>query len=349
MNHGHMNQARVKLLRVWYGGSDQLLLGEAVCYNSDHGTAADADASRCNRVERPTTSNNRDFAGVAAASYSARSGGQFIDIYEPGSKAVPVALAVDTVIGAGLLTFTAGQNSEDGGRFYTGKYRGRGSAIPRQTKTAIEEASMAGAWSLAVDGVTLTVASTADLEAGMTVVLVGGEDDATGAVVPGKYQIESITDGTTLVLAESAVDAAPAGAATCTGYIYSGNPVAICDLLDGEESGGVEFISLPNAGGDDTPYMVGGVSYICGGITLAADADVELAQGTLPGDKKAFFCLGTLTTNDFVVDLVTAGVQIDGSTALAEIVAIDAAGEGVFLEFRGVRWFAMDITGATQA
>lgn len=341
--------------RVWYEGSDALYQGEAVCYNTDYGTATDANAQRCNRVERPTSSNNRAFAGVAAQTYTARTGGQFIEIFEPGSKGVPVALAVDTTIDTGILTFCVagrydvGANTglkTDAGRFYTGKFMGRGSAIPRQTKTAILEASMTGAWSLATDGVTLTVVSTSGLAAGDTVVLLGGADDGTGTVKPGKYTISSITSATVLVLTSSAVDATPTGALTCTGYAYTGNPTAICDLLDGVESGGVEFLNLPNAGGDNQPYMTGGVSYVCGGVTLAADAECELAQGTYPLETKAFHLLGTLTTSDFVVDLVTAGLALDGSTSLAEVNAIDAAGEGCVLQFNGAKWHTLDLLGA---
>lgn len=349
---GHIKGARPVTLSVWYEGTDALSEGEAVCYNSDYGTATDADARRANKVERPTTSNNRHFAGVAARSYAARSTGQLIEIYAPGSKAVRVALAVDTTIGSGLITFIAGEGTSSG-RFYTGKYKGRGSAIPRQTKTALVEASMTGAWSLATDGVTLTVTDTTGLAAGDTVLLLGGEIEGDGTagkrVVPGKYVIDSVTSGTVLVLATSAVEETPDAAVTCTGIAYTGNPTAICDLLDGDESGGVEFNSLPNDGGDNMAYMVGGVTYICGGLTLAADAEFELAQETLPGAKKAFICLGTMTTSDAVVDLVTAGIQIDGSTALAEVNAIDAAADACYLEFHGARWFLKDLVGGATA
>lgn len=358
---GYVKQGRPIVVFAFYEGTDALEQGEGLCYNDDFGTATEADGRRCNRVERPTAANNRNFAGVTARRYAASSTPQLVELYAPGSKCVPVALAVDTVIGVGLLTFTVagrydvGANyglKTDAGRFYTGKFRGRGSAIPRQTKTAIVEASMTGGWSLATDGKTLTVADTTGLAAGDTVVLLGGEDDGTGTVKPGKYTIASITDGTTLVLATSAVDATPGSAATCTGYAYTGNPTALCDLLEGpEESGGVEFLSMPNAGGDNQPYMTGGVSYVCGGVTLAADAECELADGELPFDKKAFHLLGTLTTSDFVVDLVTAGVQLARDTngalvALAEVNAIDAAGEGCILEWRGKRWWTVETLGS---
>lgn len=362
---GHEKVARGILLAVLYTGTDTLYQGEPLCYDTDRGTATDADARRANRVERPTASNSHAFAGVAARTYPAEAGtgvggvvNRLIEIYVPGSKSVPVALGVDAVLDTGLLTFGVAGRYDVGtktglktdARFYNGKFRGRGSAIPRQTKTAILEAAMDGSWSLATDGVTLTMADTTDLSAGDTVVLLGGEDDGTGTVIPGKYEIESVDSATVVTLKTSAVDATPGGALTCTGYAYTGNPTALCDLLDGEESGGVEFLNLPNAGGNNQPHMARGLSYVCGGITLAARADAELAQGVLPGDKKAFVVLGTLTTNAFAVDLATAGIQIDGSTALAEINAMDAANDAAYLEFHGARWFAKDVAGgATQA
>ena len=340
---------------VWYEGIDALREGEAVCYNTDYGTATAKDARRTNHVERPSLTNNRAFAGVAARDYPASSTGQFIEIYVPGSRGINIALGVDTVIGTGVLTFVAGAAGSHRGRFYSGKYLGRGSAIPRQTVTAVLESSMIGDWSLATDGVTLTVTATAGLAAGDTVVLVGGEDEGSGkAIVPGKYTIASITSATVLVLSASAVGATPGAALICTGYAYTGNPKCQADLLEGDESAGVEFISPPNAGVTGQAYMVGGVSYLCGGVTCVADVDVTFAQGTLPGETKAFICLGTLTTKGVTIDLATAGVQLartgDGAiVALAEVTAIDAAADACYLQFNGALWHLMDVAGGATA
>ncbi len=287
---------------VWYEGTDALREGEAVCYNTDYGTATAKDARRTNHVERPSLTNNRAFAGVAARDYPASSTGQFIEIYVPGSRGVNIALGVDTVIGTGVLTFVAGAAGSHRGRFYSGKYLGRGSAI-----------------------------------------------------VPGKYTIASITSTTVLVLSASAVGATPGAALTCTGYAYTGNPKCQADLLEGDESAGVEFISPPNAGSAALPYMAGGVSYVCGGLALIADADVALAQGAFPGQKKAFICLGTLATSTFTLDLATAGVQLartgDGAlVALADVTGFDAAGDAWYGEFQGAKWHTKDVVGgATEA
>lgn len=358
--NAHIDAPNVIMERVWYGGTDALKRGEGVCYNTDYGTATTAEASRGNRVERPTTSNNMAFAGVAVQNYPASASGQFIDIYVPGSKCVPVALGVNTVIDTGLLTFgvcglcdigTDGGDGSDGGRFYNGKYKGRGSAIPRQTVTALLDDGSLGLWSLATDGVTLTLdGAVSTIVAGDTIVLLGGEDDGTGCVVPGKYTVASVTSTTILVLSSSAVDTTPAGALTCTGYAYTGNPTAICDLLTGDESGGVEFLNIPNAGVVGMPYMVGGLSYVCGNLTLAADVDITFAQGSLSGDKKAFILLNDLATSDFTLDLATAGYKLAGTADLADIATIDDAGDGCFLEFGGSKWNNRGLlVGATEA
>jgi len=362
---GHQKMGNRIAELVWYEGTDALKHGEAVCYNTDYGTAADFDGRRANRVERPTTSNSQAFAGVAERDYAANSGGQLVEINAPGSKGVYVALGVDTVLDTGLLSFTVngkadvgtdGGDGSDGGRFYTGKYKGRGSCIPRQTVTAVIEASLIGGWLVAADGKTLTMSDTTGLAAGDTVVVLGGEDDATDAVVPGKYLISSVTNGTVVVLATSIYDTGDSGAnatGQVTGYAYTGNPRCQADLLTGDECGGIEFLNLPNAGGDSQPYMVGGVTYVCGGVTLGADADVELAQGTLPGETKAFILIGALASNNFVVDLATPSLQLGqavGGTALAEIALMDTAADAVYLSFSGSLWMVEGLVGnAAQA
>jgi len=355
--NGPQKMGNLVIEEVWYDGTDAIKQGEALCYNTDYGTATVFDGRRCNRVERPSLANNKAFAGVAERDYYAKPSGQRVRIACPGSKGAIVALGVDTVIGTGLLSFAAGAVGSHRGRFHTGKYLGRGSAIPRQTVTALTESSMIGAWSLATDGITLTVVATAGLAAGDTVVLLGGKDEGSSkAVVPGKYAINSVTSATVLVLASSAVGATPGGALTCTGYAYVGNPKCQADLLTGDECGGVEFISPPAAGSAGMTYMVGGVTYVCGGVAITGDADVALAQGTLPGEKKAFICLGTLTTNEFTLDLVTAGLQLARTTstgailALSDVTGIDAAGDAWYGEFQGAKWHTQDVAGgATEA
>lgn len=347
-NNAPMQSGNVKTLWVWYTGTDAIREGEAVCHDIGTGTATSFDGKRHNRVARPSTVNNRAFAGVSARDYPASSTGQFIEVYGPGSKGVNIALGADVTLNTGFLTFTVGGGSA-AGRFVKAGFPGRGSAAIRQTVTALLESDMAGAWSLATDGKTLTVTATDGISAGDTVVLLGGADAGSNKkIVPGKYTVASITSGTVLVLTASAVGATPSGALTCTGYAYTGNPRCQADLLDGEESGGVEFVSPPNTGAADAlTFMTGGVTFICGGVTIAsADANGALASGTEYGMRKGFLCLGTLTTKDVTVTPAAAGKQLtvtdaidtagNGAPLALASAAFDAANESLFLVWYGV-------------
>jgi len=337
---------------VWYGGTDALKEGEGVCYNTDYGTATAINGRRGNRVERPHLTNNRDFAGVADADYSAKAGGQMIRINCPGSKGINVALGIDTVIGVGQLTFTAGSGGSHRGRFVKSGYPGRGTIVPRQTVTAILESDWAGAtWSMATDGITLTVADSSDYTAGDTVVILASDRDLIAGVkylTPGKYIISSITDATTIVLTASAAAGTLTAAVGVTGYIYTGNPKCQADMLEGEESGGVQFVQPATSGGDTmlvAQVMPGGITYLCGTVTFAADAEYDLVAGTRLGERKGFWCLGTYTTHDFVIDNATGFLM--AGTALAEIEDIDTPGNYAFLEWWGA-WESVQ-TSSTEA
>lgn len=349
--NAHIKAAHVELARVWFEDATDLHEGEAVCYSIANGTATKKNGKRVNLVTRPTSENNNAFAGVASRFYPAETGGQFIDICCPGSRGVNVAIGDNVTINSGILTFTVGSGTA-GGRFVKGGFAGRGSIVPRQTvASAVLLASMTGGFSLATDGVTLTHASNTDIAAGDTVVLLGGENEGSGkAIVPGKYVVDSVTSATVLVLSSSAVSKTPDGALTCTGYVYSGTALCQADLLTGEESGGVEFVSPPNTGDSDgagLSFMSGGVSYICGGVTIATEAaNGALANGEYLGQKKGFHCLGTLTTNDAQVTLETAGEQLavtdaidsagDGSPLALAAATFDAAGEFLYLVWFGI-------------
>lgn len=349
--NGPQQMGNLIIEEVWYEGTDALKQGEAVCYNTDYGTATTFDGRRCNRVERPSSSNNHAFAGVVERSYSAKAAGQRLRICCPGSRGAPIALAIDTVIDTGLLSFVAGvATGSDRGRFYTGKYKGRGSAIPRQTVTAILYSDMdsTDAWLLSTDGLTITgITTTANVSVGDTVVICGG-DTNTGAAQAGKYTVASKT-ATTLVLSTSAVSTTAATTLPIVAYVYTENPTCQADLLTGEECGGVEFLSVPRAGSAGLTYQVGGISYVCGGVTLGADADIDLAQGSLPGERKGVILLGDLATNDFTIVPSSNGLRLDGSTALTEVLTIDDAGDGWYGVFNGAKWHTEDLlVGATE-
>lgn len=223
--NAHVKKSPAKSLWVWFGGSTALLEGQGVCYNWDYGTAADEDGRRFNFVEVPTILNARYFAGVAARAYSARTGGQFIEIYGPGSVCNVLSRA-STTIGVGVLTCEAGGTYA--GYFRYAGFEGEGTVVPLQT---VDRSSTAGNCQ-------------AKLQEG-----------------PPSGLVESVVANT---------DA----------------------LLDGGA----------------TTFMVGGVSYIDANISTGADATATLADGTVPGLKKAFVCRAAQTTGDVVVT-VTSGIE----------------------------------------
>lgn len=343
---------------VWYIGTDKVRKGEAFCYDVAHGTATGYDGRRHNYVARPASTNAGAFAGVAARDYIPSGTGQLVELYLPGSKGVEVAIGANTTINSGILTFQVGGGNGSAGRFVKGGYAGAGSIVPRQTTTAILASSFVCGFSLAVDMKTLTITSTAGLVAGDVVIILGGEDTGSSkAIIPGRYTIKSVTSATVVVLDRVAAGATPSGALKCSGYIFKGNATCQADLLEGDESGGVEFYCPPATGATGAfVFSPVGVTYILGGVTVAsADADGTLANGTFYGQKKGFVCLGTLTTKDVIVLLATAGIQsavtVDSTvgtpTALASA-AFDAAAETLFVEWLGV-WIERAHVGSTLA
>jgi len=123
---------------VWFTGSTALKEGQGVCYDFDSGTASAADGRRSNRVELPSITNARYFAGVAARDYAAVTGGQLIEIYGPGSWCNIYAKA-NCTLGSGRLTCEAGGTYA--GYFRYAGFEGEGSAVPLQT---VNRASTAG-------------------------------------------------------------------------------------------------------------------------------------------------------------------------------------------------------------
>lgn len=134
---------------VWFSGTEALLEGQAVCYDFDYNsseevaaatTQEDADARRVNHVELPSVTNAQWFAGVSAAKHSAKAGGQFIEIYTPGSVCNILILVVDADCGTHLVTFDVTDSGADT-TDYRGYFRyaglpGEGSAITLQDVNA---------------------------------------------------------------------------------------------------------------------------------------------------------------------------------------------------------------------
>jgi len=349
--HQSMAYADTKAVLMTGTASASFDRGIGVCYNRDYGNATDTEGERDVRVEVPSTTNNRAFAGVLAEDVKLNVNGQaWTRIYEPGSVC-EIAIGVDTVVNTGLITCLAG-GGNNSSRFVSQGFGGRGSAVPLETVTAVLESVLDGSGALsATDGITLTVSDSSDYTAKSTkVLMLAGENDGTGVFVPGLYGISSITNGTTIVLDSTVLSTLSTGSISCSFVIIdAANDRCLAYLEDGEESGLTQWITPPNTGAAGLSYMAGGITYINGGVTVGtADSDVTFADGTLYGEKKGFICKGALTTNNVCIDLATNGITLAGG-ALAEINAIDTANDAAFLQWTGLWRTIMVIGNATES
>ena len=328
------------LKKVLYTGSAAVQQGQGFCYDTDFtgsatGEAAtDPSAKRMGRVELPSATNNQRFAGVAAQSYAARTGGQHIEIREPGGMAYVLA-GVDTVVDTTLLTLSA--SGADQGRFTFQGFGGRGTALALETDAGVVkhtalDGSATAAYAAAVTTITHTAIGT-NSAVGDRLVVLGGADDATGGdatlgemATAGVYTIVSAPTADTVTIATDIGDVD----IVCYVLDNEEHPI-LAYLFDGEESGLQQFVSPQDAVA--VASMVGGVTFVCGGYTMAADSTFTLADGVVNGLKKAFVGMGTLTTKDYKIT-VTSGLRGDGSTGLASVL-IDAADEYLVLEWMG--------------
>ena len=369
----HYNQAKGHKASVWFSGSTALKKGMGVCYNLDTYTAlsgqavTDAWGRRGNEVQVPGTSNNLAFAGVTTQAYTAKTGGQRIDIWIPGSIC-EVACGLPTVINSTRLTCSV--NSADAGRFTLDGFKGRGSALALQTKANAAGAditfysldgSATAAYAASVTTITKTGIGTAcgygddDIDpTEFVVVILGGADDATGGdassgemATTGEYAVLTAPTEDTITIATDIGDVDVA-----LYVIKNTYPTVLCYLEEGPESGLQEVISPRDALAAQS--MVGGTTILCGGYTMAAASTATLADGTANGMRKAYAGLGTLTTSGYAV---SASGAIDDDGGSAATITLDAAGEYIVLEFNGLFypgatagvWHVIGVAGATRS
>jgi len=222
--------------RVWFSGSTALYEGQAVCFDRDYGTAAAVDYRRDTVVELPNASNCMWFAGVVSRDYPAVTGGQTIEIYEPGSIC-RIRAGVNATVGQTVLTFQAPASGFSG--FWNTAYmRGTGAALALQTLQTYSVISLSAIAAYATTGKVLTDTGanfvTAGVAAGDTLVVVGG------TATRGIYTIASVTDATKIVLTK---DIGSTGV-TAIYYIEKSTPLIPALLLTGAQVGGIDFASV---------------------------------------------------------------------------------------------------------
>lgn len=336
---------------VWFTGSGALKKGRGLCYDIDVATtltgqtATDPWGRRGRLVALPSTSNNLAFAGVTTQAYTAKTGGQTISIFLPGSICeVQVGIASTIFSQAAGTRHTCSVNSADAGAFTLDGLPGRGSAMALETQARADGGNIAFT---SLDGVataawvdpSLTITATGigtacgygddDIDpTEFRVIVLGGATDAdseTDVAVQGDYAVVTAPTADTITIATDIGDVD----VTC--YVVKNTySCVLCKLDDGVESGLQEVLTPKTA--TAIQNMIGGVTFLAGGFTMASDSTSTLADGIVEGQMKAVACLGALTTQDWLLT-VTSGLKAAG-TALTSI-ELDAAGEHATLVWYG--------------
>jgi hypothetical protein len=362
---------------VWFTGSTAVRKGMGLCYDLDVAdtgtgeTATDPWGRRGRLVAVPSTSNNLAFAGYATQAYPAKTGGQTIHIWEPGSICdVEVGLASTIFSQSAGTRHTVSVNSADAGRSTLDGLPGRGSAIALETQARadggnIAFASLDGTATTAWVSPSLTITKTAigtacgygddDIDpTEFKVVVLGGADDTYGGdatsgelAVQGEYAVVTAPTADTITIATDIGDVD----VTC--YVIKNTyPCILCKTEDGPESGLQQVLTPQDAVAVQS--MIGGTTFLCGGYTMAADSTATLADGIVEGQLKAFACLGALGTQDWIIT-VTSGLKRVGTGTLASL-EFDAANDFAVLQWFGNfgpgttgLWSCINTVGPTEA
>lgn len=342
-----------------YNGTSALKKGHGMCFDMDYlttetgETATDPFGARGLKVvERPKSSNNYAFAGVLTQNYPARTSGlQLVELAMPGGCAM-ISQRATSVINQGLLTCVVGEDDSGNvtnisGLFGYGGFPGRGSAIPLQTLAVADEGDMpmqeiTGVCTSVYDSATgLTTFTCAtgtpgtymgyvatDLDASDYEATVWGgataADSTTERCPSGVYPIVQATGATTFTVTGDCGDGA------CTVTITKKNILKLAYLMDGPESG-LSAYFLPETGAVITPVIDCGMIIVLGGLTMAADCEPVINDGTIHGQRLGFYQLATLVTKEMLLNFTSAMDQEEGTLSTLEF---NTAGEWCTLEWQ---------------
>lgn len=365
----YTKQTRLIPRRVFYTGTDALILGQGLCFERDYTatgtglTATDPTAVRDKRVELPNVDNNYDFAGVTSQAYAAAVAGQWIIIFEPGSIC-EVAVGEETVIHTGHLTCTAGGGGA--GLFIAKGFRGRGSMVPLQTTPTASDSiaegvilsNMVSTGSITATGTMTDTTAFGDVVVGDRVYILGGLEADTAGSKPtqGVYAVTGVTSSTIIVMSGYT-----AGATMIVTYIIvRGTPTVLAKLEDGPESGLVQIYDTDESAMTDV--MIGGYTYFID-VNFSTDMTFTLADGTFYGQAKGFYCIGTLASDNIVctvtsgvqikvLDEVTTGQSVQGDSLTLATITLDGAADETIVEWQGVvdgEWYEKYNVGSVIA
>lgn len=325
------------IIHVFFTGNGAVKRGQGFCFEMDYASgsidghaATDATSQRTRRVQLPASGNNLRFAGYAVQDYDAKTGGQIIEIAH-GEGLAHVLASVDTVLDTTYMTVSTATGVQ--GMSDVQGFMGKGTSLALQTDAGVVKfTSLDGSAAAATSGGVATITKTGigtAASAGDRLVVYGGATTAgADAGAPGIYTVlttptaDTLTIGTDLGAARIA----------CKVLDDADHPV-LAYIFDGPESGLTDWTAPRNNAASSPVPMVGGVTFVTGGVTLGSGASTfTLADGTVNGLRKAFVGMGTLTTAGFEVT-VTSGVLDDG--AALSTATFDAADEFIVLEWSG--------------
>jgi hypothetical protein len=353
----YRKQAYAKKAMFLYLGTAALKKGHGMCFDLDYvtttigETATDPFGARGMKVvEVPSNSNNGAFAGVLTRDYPARtSGTQMVELWLPGGCAL-VAQRVASTINAGLMTCAVCENDSGtttllNGIFGHGGFPGRGSAIPLETLAA------ATLGDLALQNIAGTAVAVYASGTGLTTITLAGLGTACGyvsaAVSASDYEL-NVFGGATA--ADSTTERCPSGVypvvqatgantITVTGDTGDGaltitvtkkNLLRLAYLMDGRESG-LSCYFLPETAAVITPIIDSGAIIVLGGLTMAADCEPVVNDGTIPGQRLGFFMLATVVTKELLWNITSAMDQEEGVLSTVEM---NTAGEWATFEWK---------------
>jgi hypothetical protein len=152
--------------------------------------------------------------------------------------------------------------------------------------------------------------------------------------------------------------------ATNNGYFYStgaskgkGNArvmqtitaagLVFCELMDGEESGLIQNVTLGVDGGAITAFAKGTNAVVAGAAVNTDHASFTLADGTFIGQRTSIIISTTVGNSKNLVVTVTNGLKID-DTSLSTL-TFNTAAESALLEWTGSKWKVISTLGTTVA
>ena len=346
-----------------YLGTSALVKGRGMCFDLDYLTttvgerAIDPFGARGLKVvERPKNSNNNAFAGTLTQNYPARTSGlQLVELALPGGCAM-IAQRATSVINTGLLTCVVGEDDSGNvtginGLFGYGGFPGKGSAIPLETLAVADEGDMpmqeitGVCTSVYASGTGLTTFTCATGTPGTFMGYVaaaiaatdyeatvwGGAtaaDSTTERCPSGVYPVVQATGATTFTVTGDCGDGA------CTVTITKKNLLKLAYLMDGPESG-LSAYFLPETAAVITPVIDSGMIIVLGGLTMAADCEPVINDGTIDGMRLGFYQLATLVTKEMLINITSgftlSGAGIAGGTL--STIEFNTAGEWCTLEW----------------